>query len=117
MLIFVGVGRFTIAVGTDAVIGISKEKRRNERIVLMSQQLHLLNTKVFYRQANSWLAAESTARTIEEVKIKMEETAVIAVQLWKANRVSMKNIGKYIDAGEKDNKGVFNEIIDILKWG
>ena len=114
---FVGVGRFTIAVGTDAVMGISKEKRRNERIVLMSQQLHLLNTKVFYRQANSWLAAESTARTIEEVKIKMEETAVIAVQLWKANRVSMNNIGKYIDAGEKDNKGVFNEIIDILKWG
>ncbi len=113
---FVGVGRFAIAITSDVAMGVKRDKRRNERIVLMSQQLHLMNTKVFYLQANMWKAAESTFATIEEAKVMMEKTAMIAVDTWKANRESMDKINNSIDGINKNNKDVVDDIIEILEW-
>ena len=113
---FVGIGRFVIAVGTDIVMGIKRENKRNERIVLMSQQLHLMNAKVYYLQANMWKAAESTAKTIDEAKVMMEETAIIAIESWSANRISMNNIGIHIDGVNKHNSNTIKDIENILNW-
>lgn len=113
---FVGVGRFVIAIATDVSMALEKEKRRNERIVLMSQQLHLMNAKVFYLQANMWKTAESTTSTINEAKIIMEETAIMAIDSWRNNRTSMDNISTYIEGTITSNEDVIIDITEILKW-
>lgn len=113
---FVGVGRFAIAVTTDISMGVKREKIRNERIVLMSQQLHLMNAKVFYLQADMWESAESTVKSIEEAKTMMESTAKIAFEAWKTNRVLMDRIvGTYVDGVKIKNPDLFNNMIEILE--
>lgn len=114
---FVGVGRFAIAVGTDINMGIKQHKHRNERIAIFSEQLHLMNSKVFYLQADSWIAAETTEKTINEALRKMDETTKMFIESWEANRQSMKNIGNYRSGIEHHNEGIVEEINDILKWG
>lgn len=114
---FVGVGRFAIAVGTDVSMGMKREKLRNERIAIFSEQLHLMNAKVYYMQANVWLAAETTAKTIYEAEEMMEKAVIISRKAWEANMKSMNNIGEYRKGIEEHNSGLIEDISDILRWG
>lgn len=114
---FVGVGRFAIAVGTDAAMGVKREKMRNERIAIFSEQLHLMNAKVYYLQADSWAAAEQTEKTINEAMEMMQQTSVIFLDSWKDNRESMRKIGEYRNEIEKKNSGLIDDINDVLTWG
>lgn len=113
---FVGVGRFAIAVATDVTIGMKREILRNERIVIFSEQLHLMNAKVYYMQANEWIAAETTRKTINEAVEVMEQATIISIEAWKANRKSMHNIGEYRHDIEKHNSGLIEDISNILRW-
>ncbi len=112
---FVGIGRLTIAVGTDIRMGVQKNKLRNERMALYSEQLHLMNAKIFYMQSNAWVEAEKTEETIQEVFVMMKNTTIIFIETWKANYESMKMIGSYKTGIEKHNPELKNEIFDILK--
>ena len=114
---FVGVGRFAIAIGTDVSMGIKKEKLRNERIAIFSQQLHLLNAKTFYRQAEAWIAAESTEKAISETLILMEKVICFYIRSYKENMHSIKNIGDYRDGINKNNPTLIEETLKILKDG
>lgn len=113
---FVGVGRLVLAVGVDVSMGIKREKSRNERIVQMSQQLHLMDAKIFYFQANMWIAAETTYQTIEDLKGIMEKTALYAVETWEENRKSINNIGNSVEGVKIYNPELVNNISEILKW-
>lgn len=112
---FVGVGRFAVAVGTDVSMGIQRNNRRNERMAVFSEQLYLMNAKIFYLQANTWVSAKNTEETIQEVFVMMENTTIIFIETWKANLQSMKNIGSYNDGIDKHNPNLKNEIFDLLK--
>jgi hypothetical protein len=114
---FVGVGRFAIAVATDVTMGMKRDKLRNERIAIFSQQLHLMNAKVYYMQADAWIAAEATEKTINEAAEMMEQATIISIKAWEANRQSMHNIGNYRHGIEKHNSGLIEDISDILTWG
>jgi len=114
---FVGIGRFAIAVTTDITMGVKRGMLRNERISILSSQLHLMNAKVYYLQAAVWKAAETTEKTINEAIELMEQAAVISIEAWKANRQSMENIGELRHDIEKYNYGIVEDISDILKWG
>ncbi len=114
---FVGMGRFTIALVTDGLMGMKRDKFRNERMALYSEQLHLLNAKVYYLQADSWIAAETAKRTINVVFEMMEQSKRISIKAWEANRRSLYNIGEYRTGIEKNNAGLIAELNDILTWG
>lgn len=114
---FVGVGRFAIAVGTDFTMGLKQNKLRNERMAILSEQLHLMNAKIYYLQADVWIAAESAEKTINEALEMMEETTKTFIEAQEANRQSMQNIGEYRQGIKKHNSGLIEEISDILKWG
>lgn len=114
---FVGIGRFAIAVGSDASMGMKRERIRNERIAILSERLHLLNAKVYYLQADLWIAAEKTENTLNEVMGMMQQTSVIYFESWKANRESIKKIGDYSKDIDTKNEGLTGDIIDILTWG
>ena len=114
---FVGIGRLAIAVGTDAVMGIHKEIDRNARIKLQKEQLYLLDAKVYYKQAEMWIAAEDAGATIEEAYELMEDTTVELVNAVADIQASLDHIDDMIPKIEKKNPGLKAEIADILKWG
>lgn len=114
---FVGVGRFAVAIGTDTTMGAKRNKLRNERLGLLSEQLHLMNAKVYYLQANAWIAAETTEQTINETIEMADQAAKFAVEAWEANEKSFKNISTYKKGIEKHNDHLIDDIEDILKWG
>lgn len=114
---FVGIGRFAIAVGTDVKMGIDKEKMRTERMSILSEQLHLMNAKVFYLQASTWVAAETAEKTINEVAKLMGQTIIISIKAVNENRLSMHNIGEYRQGVEKNNPKLIDDISEILAGG
>lgn len=63
---FVGIGRFGIAVRSDVKMGVKHSKARNKRIVMMNEKSFPLDAKVFYKEANMWVAADNASQTIEE---------------------------------------------------
>lgn len=69
---FVGIGRFAIALGTDSVMGIKREYKRNKRLILMDEEIALSGAKLYYKQADIWIAAENTERSIEEMDLEAQ---------------------------------------------
>lgn len=113
---FVGVGRFAIAVATDVSMGINRENRRSERMAIFGEQLHLMNAKVYYLQADAWIAAETTAQTLDEVVVIMERSAAIFVESWKKNRESLERIGEYKLGIEQKNPGLIEGMLNTIKF-
>ena len=114
---FVGVGRFTIAIGSDVKMGVKRSKLRNERIVAMNEQIFLLNGKTFDKQAEMWIAAENAGKTIEEAYSMMEKTAEAYAMAYSDMKSDLKRIGGYAAGIEKKNTGLLEDINDILQWG
>lgn len=82
---FVGVGRFAVAVGTDVTMGVSRAAKRSKRIEIVNQQIALTGAKIYYKQAEVWIAAENTDKAIEE----MYESAVNAVTYYSESIAEM----------------------------
>lgn len=114
---FVGVGRFAIAVSADVGMGIKKSKNENERIRLRGEELQLLNAKVFYKEADMWIAAENTDKAIEEVYIIMEKTAEDFIDTWNEIREGSVKRREYIDKIKEDDSSFAKELLDLIEWG
>lgn len=114
---FVGVGRFAIAVVTDIGMGIKRNKLRDERMGVLSEQLHLMNAKVFYLQGDMWIAAETTEKTINEAMGMMEKTTIAFFQALQESSQSLDNIGQYVPDINKHNPVLIENINNELKWG
>ncbi|EKQ56197.1 MULTISPECIES: hypothetical protein [unclassified Clostridium] len=113
---FVGVGRFAIAVSTDVAMGIKKSKKENERIRLRGEELQLLNAKVFYKEADMWIAAENTDKAIEEVYIIMERTAENFVDTWNEIKEGSVKRREYIDKIKAKDDHFAKELSDLIEW-
>ena len=79
---FVGIGRFAIAIGTDIVMGVKKSKKENQRINLTNEQLHLMNAKIFYKEADMWIKAEDAGKSITEVYEIIEPSFQFTICAW-----------------------------------
>lgn len=114
---FVGVGRFAIAVGTDTYMEMKKHHVRNERMKLLSEQLHYLNANVYYTQAAMWVSAENTEKTINDALHQMEQTTLYYIDTFERNKQSMRNIGTFKQSIEQNNPGLIEEMLDVIRWG
>jgi len=114
---FVGVGRFAVAVFSDVQMGIKRSKLRNERIAIYSEQLHLANAKIFYMQAEMWIAAEKTEQTIKEAFELMDKAMLLFVQSVKDINDSIEDIGEKAKQIKKKNPKFIEEMKETLKWG
>ena len=113
---FVGIGRFVIAVSYDIAMGGSKSKIRDERIKLRSEQLKLLDSKVYYKQAGMWIAAEDTEQALNYAYNIMEKTTKEFSKNVTDIKNSLNNIGEIsIEIAEK-NPGLIEDISDIIEW-
>ena len=114
---FVGIGRFVVALGTDVGMGIRRSRLRNERIRLHTELIALSSAKVFYRQADMWIAAESAGAAIEKAYDMMEKTTAFWMDSMREMEENLDKIGRYVPEAGKKNAGLLEEIEDILTWG
>ncbi len=63
---FVGVGRFAVAVATDAAMGVKSANRHWDRISAQTEHIHLLNARVQYKMADVWIHVDGTERAMHE---------------------------------------------------
>ena len=113
---FVGVGRFTIAVATDVGMGISRDVKRNQRMRIYEEQIALTDAKMFYKQADTWIAAENAGEAIAKAYEQIDKTTEKFVETMKENAEDLEKIGEYAPEIEKKNKGLIDEINTILEW-
>ena len=112
---FVGIGRFTVALGTDAIMGLKKDKKSKERMFLKAESLYLLETKMYYGDKLMWSACKDTDKSISSLFETMQQlTAQIAGDVDSINN-SLKEITS-IDGSEvdKNNQGLNKKLLDIL---
>lgn len=114
---FVGVGRFAIAIGTDAAMGIKKHKKETERMTLQSEQLELLNAKVFYKQADMWIEVENTEKSIQEAYKCMETAITEFSDAWEETKSGSESRKRSADAIREEHKDFANDLLDKLEWG
>lgn len=113
---FVGLGRFAIAFYSDLSMGYRRNRFRDERIDILSQQLHLANAKVFYLQGGAWQAAVNTAHSLQEAERMVSQSARIFVESWEENRLAMRRIGMMQAGIDSNNPRLIEDIKKILKW-
>lgn len=111
---FVGVGRFAIAIGTDVGMGMKKSALENKRMILMSEQIELLNARVFYYQANMWLEIGSTEKSLENLEKYIDYSATVFTDSFLHIEESIRNIGNYIPEIEKKNPGFTKQLLDAM---
>lgn len=114
---FVGVGRFAVAVGTDVGMGIKRNMVRNERIKLYEKQIAWTNVKIFYKEADMWIAAESAGETINKAFNKMDETTIYFKESMNEMEENFKKMTQYISGIEEKNRGLSQELDEIIIWG
>ena len=113
---FVGIGRFAIAVTSDAKMGYKRSKLRNERMYVYIEQLNLLNAKVYYHTADMWISAEDTGKSIEEAYKQMQESVRSFEKAVSEIEDYLKKISEYVPGIEQHNPGLIDYIEDILKY-
>ncbi|QOW61302.1 hypothetical protein [Treponema pedis] len=114
---FVGVGRFCIAVATDVGMGIKRSVKRNERIKVMNEQLHLTNAKIFYKQADKWISAQDASVAIDSVYAESQKTIIFLMDSYKSIEEDFEKIDSEIDDAEILNTGLKDDLSEILQWG
>ena len=114
---FVGVGRFAVAVATDAGMGLKRNYLRGERMKLYSELIFYTDAKVFYKQADMWISAENAGEAIEKAYEMMETTTAFLLESMHEMGDDLNKIGTYIPEIKKKNERLLEDMNDILTWG
>lgn len=111
---FVGIGRFAIAVGTDVGMGIKKSSLENKRMVLLSEQIELLNARVFYYQADMWVQIENTERAVDELLKEVEQSFIFVNKAYDDMSQSVERIGQLVQKAEQKNPGLTKDLLNAM---
>ena len=112
---FVGIGRFTIALGTDAFMGLRKGKKSKERMLLKAESLYLLEAKMYYGDKLMWSAIKDANQSVDSLYEAMQRLSVQIADDLKAVQGSINAISETdATAIEEQNKGLTAELLDII---
>ena len=112
---FVGIGRFTIALGTDAFMGLRKGKKSRERMLLKAESLYLLEAKMYYGDQLMWSAVKDAGQSVDSLFEAMQKLSTQITEDMKAAQGSIREIKNIdISAIDANNKELTTEILDIL---
>lgn len=111
---FVGVGRFALAVWTDTKMGIQKNKKERERSLLYQQLIELYNAKMFYKNAEMWIAAEEASQAVQETADAARKSMIYFVNSWGIISNDLESLSGKGDEIEGNNPGLMDDIINIL---
>ena len=112
---FVGIGRFTIALGTDAFMGLRKGKKSRERMLLKAESLYLLEAKMYYGDQLMWTAVQDAGQSVDSLFEAMQKLSTQIVDDMKTAQGSIREIENIdISAIDANNKGLTAELLDNL---
>ena len=112
---FVGIGRFTIAIGTDAFMGLRKGKKSRERMLLKAESLYLLEAKMYYGDKLMWSAIKDANQSVDSLYEAMQHLSAQIADDMKAVQGSINVIAETdVSAIEEQNKGLTAELLDII---
>lgn len=114
---FIGVGRFAVAVYSDASMGRQLQQLRDARIAVQSERLQLVGAKLAYLQADVWRAAEGTEAALREIEQMIFQSTQIFVSAWEADRSSLQQIGRMHGGIAVNNPKLLRDIQEILRLG
>lgn len=112
---FVGIGRFTIALGTDAFMGLRKGKKSRERMLLKAESLYLLEAKMYNGDQLMWTAVQDAGQSVDSLFEAMQKLSTQVTEDMKAAQGSIREIENVdISAIDANNKGLTAELLDNL---
>ena len=112
---FVGIGRFTIALGTDAFMRLRKGKKSRERMLLKAESLYLLEAKMYYGDNLMWTAVKDAGQSVDRLFEAMQKLTAQITEDMKAAQSSIREIENVdVSAIDANNKDLTTEILDIL---
>ena len=112
---FVGIGRFTIALGTDAFMGLRKGKKSRERMLLKAESLYLLEAKMYYGDQLMWTAVKDAGQSVDSLFEAMQKLSTQITEDMKAAQGSIREIENVdISAIDANNKELTAELLDNL---
>ena len=111
---FVGIGRFTVALGTDTFMGLRKSKQARERMMLKAEALYLIEAKLYYGESLMWSAVKDSEKSVDSLLSAIGELSQVFADK-KAIEGSLEKIGQ-IDVSliDEKNAGLRTELLDIL---
>lgn len=113
---FVGVGRFVIAVCTDACMGVKRANLVNKRMHLYNAQIHLGNASVSYKQADMWIEAENAEQAINRLIQQTNDASIYLFDSFSEIKENLVKIGSYVPDIEDNNPGLIDEILETLEY-
>ena len=111
---YINIARCAISFTNDIMMGNRLDKRRNERIQLMSEYSNLTNAKLFYKQSDMWKKAENVGIVLEDTYKKALAAKSIYIDSIDDMKNDLKSISDDIDSAEKKNPGLKKNILGIL---
>lgn len=113
---FVGIGRFTVSLGSEAIQFFKKRKRTKKQMILMNEFLQRSSAKLYHGASLLWSAAKDVDESIARLYEAMDRIAFdlhFNPPLLKDNGAQMEQID--VAAIELNNPGLTKELLDILK--
>lgn len=114
---FVGIGRFSIAIGTDMYMGYKCNRLRYERMHRQSEQLMLLSAKLYYKEAGIWKAAKDTQEAVEEMTKTAEYSIIKMLECFKDIEISLQDLPQCMQKSEEHNPTLRKDLLNILEYG
>ena len=112
---FVGIGRFVIALGTDAFMGLRKGKKSRERMLLKAESLYLLEAKIYYGETLMWSAVKDANQSVDSLCETFQQLSVQIEDDMKAVRGSLTAISEIdTSAMEEQNQGLIADLLNNL---
>ena len=114
---FAGIGRFSIAIVTDASMGIKKANLEYKKMLIQLESSELQMAQVFYYQRNMWVKVEELDLALEELNEQIRDSYVCFVNTYKDINDSIERIGSNVEKIKEKNPDLLEEMKNSLKWG
>lgn len=112
---FVGLGRFAIAVFSDLRMGAKLSGEHWKKIVAQNEKLHLLNAKLFYQSAETWMEAAETEKAMQALCHTAEQSVCQWVSHYAEIKKDLFGISSYTGGMDIHNPGLRKQLLDDLE--
>ena len=96
-------------------MGIQRSNRIKKRIDLNSKMLNFYNAKMYYKQGNMWIAAQSAEQATQEACVTALNTAEFFLSSFREIHENLHNISKFTPKLEEKNPGLRRKLISLLE--
>lgn len=112
---FVGIGRFTVAIGTDVVMGMKKSRKLKEKMKLKNEALYLSGAKLYSGEVLIWSAVKDVDVSVDSF---YEALNKCTLRVYKDMAVAQESISQIenldVTLLETKNKNLTEDILSIL---